>query len=601
MYRARETSVEARILQGRDPEWTPLIRTVPLPRWGGAVKYSHDGRMFAVGGGDFSQLFLSGTGERLAELESSCDNVWSISFSCDNRTLATASGSTVRLWDVASGSLITTLVGDSADFICADFHPYIGYLLVAGDEDGRVYIWDVRDSSRSDFNVVGSTGRLCWVQQREQKRIIVRCREGKMKLWDINSLRQVQVFSSSPCYSDIFAVASSDDGSLVASDAKDGILAVYRTHTGKVVYSRRYGGMIYSVAFSPTAPILAFGSEFGAGLWLYTTDRILSFPSLSLSVFSVAFSPNGRFIASASNGPSLHIWETDAADQVPDDSHHSYEIRSVHFSNDGQLIVSASVDGTVRIWNAVTGALCTTLKGHTREVWDAIFLPDNVHVVSIDEGGVLKVWDWQKQATLFADTAIARDHGYCYYLFPYTDTSSPLGFISTHKSLDRETYTVRCWTIALSGPRNTRIVPVAHGAVKTSGWDIPRITHRGSAETSNPTLVLECDSGKQFSALWDGPTALCRTPAQLRFVEDQEESPLKHTCQRFAGSEVPCHLSDDKAWVMDEHDRQILWVPPANRGYWARWHGHRLVIGSRDGPLTLADFSGVILNDDIEF
>jgi WD40 repeat protein len=136
MYRAQETSVEARILQGREPKWTPLIRTVSLPGWGCVVKYSHDGRMLAVGGRNSSQLFSSGTGERLAELEFGCGEVKSVSFSCDDRILATASGSTIRLWDVSSGSLTTTLFGDGANVYSADFHPYIGHLLVASDQDG---------------------------------------------------------------------------------------------------------------------------------------------------------------------------------------------------------------------------------------------------------------------------------------------------------------------------------------------------------------------------------------------------------------------------------------------------------------------------------
>jgi WD40 repeat protein len=136
MYRARMSSVEARVLQGRETEWTSLIRTVSLPSWGKAVRYSHDGCMLAVGGYHLSQLFSSGTGEQLAELESNCGGVMSISFSCDNRVLATASGSTIRLWDVASGGLITTLAMDNADIQSVDFHPYIGYLLAAGGQGG---------------------------------------------------------------------------------------------------------------------------------------------------------------------------------------------------------------------------------------------------------------------------------------------------------------------------------------------------------------------------------------------------------------------------------------------------------------------------------
>jgi WD40 repeat protein len=609
IYYGRELHADARVTQGRETHWTSLARTVSLPSSGFTARYSHDGRMLAVGGRDFSQLFWSGTGERLAELESSCGDVESVSFSCDDRVLATSSGSTIRLWDVASGSLITTLVGDDADIFSIDFHPSIGHLLAAGDKDSRVYMWDVRDSSRNDFIVEGSTGILCWIRQRKQKRIIVSCKDGRMEMWDVNTLRRVQVFSSSQSDRGIDTVTSSDDGSLVASGSGNGAMAIYSTHTGEVVHSFKHIDHIYSIVFSPTAPILAFASWGKACLWFYATDHIVTFTSHPDrdNVYSVAFSSNGRFVASTPGGFTLCIWETDATDPdpAPDDIHHSQDIRKVHFSNDGQLIVSAASDGTVKVWDSLTGTLYTTLQGRKEAVDDAIILPDNVHIVSRDWlDQTLMVRDWQKGETLFTDTTIARDYGKFDSLFPYTHASFPLGFVSTHaKSYNSKGPTVCCWTIDLSVSGNTRVILVASGVVNTSKPDILRITHIGSAETSNLTLILECNSGKQLLALWDGPNVVGHSPAQLQFVEENGESPLKKTRQQLVGSEAPCRWSDDKAWILDQQDRQILWFSPVNRGVRqpSLWHGHYLVIGARDGRLILVDFSDAILNNDIEF
>jgi WD40 repeat protein len=604
VYRARENSVEARILQGRELGWTPLIRTVSLPGRGMAARYSHNGCMLAVGGDDFSQLYLSGTGEQLAELESRCGDVKFISFSCDDRVLATASGSTIRLWDVASCSIITTLVGDSAFAWSVDFHPSIGHLLAAAGEVGRVYVWDIRDSSCTELNVAASAGRLCWVRQREQKCILVGCESGRMEVWDVDARQQVQVFFPPSSSDSIYAVASSDDGSLVASGSRDRMLVVYSTHTGEVLHSHKHSHWIYSVAFSPTAPILAFASGIEVFLWFYATDRIVTFTGHSHYVYSVAFSPNGRFIASASKDSTLRIREADATDPALDDIHHSQRVSSVHFSNDGQLVVSASLERTVKVWDTLTGTLCTTLKEHTNRVLDAIIFPDNVHVVSIDGDDTLIVWDWQKGKSLFTNTVSGRDHGWIRTLHPYTYTLSPLGFISTHFKLDnskRKERTVCCWSIDLSAPSNPCIVLVAYAVVNTSNSGILRITHRGSPKTSNLTLVLECYSGKQFSALWNGHDVVGNSPAQLQFIEETDESLLKDTNQSLAGSELPCCYSHYGDWILDEHDRQILWVPPTNRVGEARWYGHHLVIGGQTGRLTLVDFSNVILNDAIEF
>jgi WD40 repeat protein len=593
MYRAQMMSVEARILQGQEMEWTPLIRTVLLPHFGSAVRYSHDGGMLAVGGWQFSQLFWTGTGEQLAELEFRYGHVESISFSCDDRTLATASGSTVRLWDVASGSLITTLAGDGADF-----HPYIDHLLVAGNKGGQVFVWNVKDNICNDFNVVGSRGTLCWVQQREKKRIIVGCEDGRMEMWDVDSLQRAQVFTSSQSDGSILAVVSSDDGSLVVSGSEDGMLVVYSTHTGEVLHSHQHSHRIQLVAFSPSAPILAFGSEANNFyLWFYTTDCIVTFTGHSYNVHTLAFSPNGRFIASASSDATLRIWEANAVNPAPDNIHHSSEINRVHFSNDGQLIVSASSDQTVKVWDTLTGTLCATLDGHINSVYDAIILPDNVHVVSRDIYDSLMVWNWQKGEALFT-TTLLREHGHFKSLFTYTHVFPPLGFISTHAgSYGSQKSTVCCWTVDLSGLIDTRVVLVARGVVDTSDSDILRIMPRGSIETSNLTLTLECDSRKQFSALWD----VGSSPARLEFAEELEESRLKGQYEPLTGSEASCRRSHYSSWILDENNRQILWVPPANRGYKACWYGRHLVIGGLTGPLTLVDFSDVLLNENIEF
>jgi WD40 repeat protein len=313
-----------------------------------------------------------------------------------------------------------------------------------------VYIWDVRDGSRTDFNMVGSTSKLCWVRKREQKHVLVGCEGGMMEMWDVDCLQQVQVlsFPSSQALVRINAVASSDDGSLGASGSWGGALAIYDAHTGEVIHSQKHRRRILSVAFSPTVPILVFGSEFAVGLWFYSTGCIVTFPGHSTRFESVVFSPNGRFIAFALDDYTLRIWETEAqsprcvldtTDTAPDDIYHSKSISCVQFSNDGQLVVSVPADKTVKVWDTHTGTLSTTLRlaEHTLPVEDAIILPDNMHVVSRGSGSILSVWDWQKGKRPAINKAIAMCHGGGYTLFPYTCTLSefPLGFISTHHTI----------------------------------------------------------------------------------------------------------------------------------------------------------------------
>jgi hypothetical protein len=259
------------------------------------------------------------------------------------------------------------------------------------------------------------------------------------------------------------------------------------------------------------------------------------------------------------------------------------------------------------VWDTCTGALCTTLEGHNNGLDNAIIMPDSTYIVSTDDDGTLILWDWQKAKTLCTNMTMANDHGSFRFLFPYPHVTSSLGFISIHYNTLPENarkHTVCCWVINLSGTSNAEIILVAHGVVDILGSRVLRITHRGSTETLDLTLILECSLGKRFSALWEISAVLDDDLAELQFVEEPqvEELSLKNILvdQPIIYSEVPCRWSDDDAWILDEDNRQILWVPPTSRGS-GLWYGLRLVIGGETGHLTLVDFSNVNFNDNDVF
>jgi WD40 repeat protein len=72
---------------------------------------------------------------------------------------------------------------------------------------------------------------------------------------------------------------------------------------------------------------------------------------------------------------------------------HAGEINSVAFSPDGKLIVSASDDKTIKVWDAATGKLLHSLEGHTAEVYSLAFSPDSRMIASGSDDGAMKLWD----------------------------------------------------------------------------------------------------------------------------------------------------------------------------------------------------------------
>ncbi|MEH2025364.1 nSTAND1 domain-containing NTPase, partial [Nostoc sp.] len=93
-------------------------------------------------------------------------------------------------------------------------------------------------------------------------------------------------------------------------------------------------------------------------------------------VYSVAFSPDGKTIASASGDNTVKLWNAATGKEITTLNGHSNYVYSVAFSPDGKTIASASGDNTVKLWNAATGKEITTLNGHSNYVYSVAFSPD---------------------------------------------------------------------------------------------------------------------------------------------------------------------------------------------------------------------------------
>jgi WD40 repeat protein len=169
------------------------------------------------------------------------------------------------------------------------------------------------------------------------------------------------------------------------------------------------------VAFSPNGRLLASADAEGfIRVWQVQDGRLANTFTHGelILVLSVAFSPDGSLLASAGMDGMVKLWRVATGALERTIPAHDQWVASVAFSPDGQLLASASAaDGTIKLWRVSNGTLVNTLTGHTAGVTSVAFAPRGGLLASAGEDGTVRLWrvsDGQLEHTLsYSDAAPA--------------------------------------------------------------------------------------------------------------------------------------------------------------------------------------------------
>ncbi len=374
-------------------------------------------------------------------LSGHADGIWSLGLSSDGMTMMSLGlDKRLLLWDAQTGKVIREINGGAKSDMEAVALSPDARLIAINSADKTLGLWDAQTGQPVRQLDVPSSAINSLMFSPDGAYLLGGGTDRLAHLWDVASGKEIQRFVGHT--DSVEAVAFSPDGKIILTGSTDQTARLWEAQTGKLLQTLvGHRDNILSVAFSPDGKkvITAGGaSHSGKGegdctlrLWdTQTGELIRSYVGHNKQVNAVAYSPDGRYIASGSNDGSVRLWDVERGTEVRRFALGIDIIRTLAFSPDGKtLAVGAFTKPDIMFWDLATlepGSIALftptpvpqvtpgpvtlhagTWKVQTQAVTNVTFSPDSRYVVSGSYDGSVLLWDAQTMTPIHTFLGLA--------------------------------------------------------------------------------------------------------------------------------------------------------------------------------------------------